>query len=336
MDQEQEKKRIARTQDWYDTIWMTVGKCVFCDLKEKYILYEENGIVLTINIYPYIDGHLMAIPRRHVMSPKDLTQLEWETMRKFAYIGKKIIRKVHGLKGMWTLIREGGIVSNATVDHLHMQIIPFDAPDLCKWNYRELKNTPLENVEKYKEHADEFVDSYKKFEKKYSNRTNLPVVCDLVMINPKGEVLFQERKSEFKVYPDILTLPGGHLDNADNSLISSLQKEIKEETNYEFQQDDVELLDSRIGKVYQVKDFNKFGKKLATPHVFIWNSYLLTNFDDSQKLVPGDDCEKFEWIDIDKISTHSRVSKEVKALISDLILRMDHECDCDHCSDVKK
>ena len=117
----------------------------------------------------------MAIPRRHVSSPKELTQVEWETMRKFAYIAKKIIKKVHGHKGMWTLMREGGENAQMTVtDHLHMQLIPFDKPDLCKWNFRELKYTPLENVDLYKKELKEFVDTYNKFEKKYNhkNRTS--------------------------------------------------------------------------------------------------------------------------------------------------------------------
>jgi diadenosine tetraphosphate (Ap4A) HIT family hydrolase len=166
---EQEKMRMARTQEWYDTIWKTVGKCVFCDLKDKYILYEENGVVLTVNIYPYIDGQMMAIPRRHLASPKELTSEEWETMRKMNYLAKKLIKKVHGHKGMWSLIREGGDNAQMSVsDHLHMQLIPFDAKDLCTWNYRELKNTPIRNAKLYKEQAEEMKKIIEKFERKYS------------------------------------------------------------------------------------------------------------------------------------------------------------------------
>src|SRR5436190_2088619 len=96
----QEHYRDARFSEKYGDIWQSVGKCVFCDLREKYIFFEENGVVMTINIFAYIDGHLMIIPRRHVRSPKELTQLEWETVRKFTYIAKKIIRDAHGAKGM--------------------------------------------------------------------------------------------------------------------------------------------------------------------------------------------------------------------------------------------
>jgi hypothetical protein len=43
---EEKKKQIyyrdARTGGYYGDIWTTVGKCVFCDLRNKYIFYEEN------------------------------------------------------------------------------------------------------------------------------------------------------------------------------------------------------------------------------------------------------------------------------------------------------
>ncbi len=76
--------RDARFTKQYDDIWRSVGKCVFCDLRDKYIVFEEHGIVLTISLFAYIDGHCMIVPRRHVRSPKDLTQAEWQTIRKFA------------------------------------------------------------------------------------------------------------------------------------------------------------------------------------------------------------------------------------------------------------
>lgn len=168
---EQNKMKIARTQNSYDHIWKSVGKCVFCDLKDKYILYEENGVVLTINLYPYVDGQMMAIPRRHISSPKELTPEEWETMRKFSYLAKKLMKKAHGYKGMWSLIREGGERAQMSVtDHLHMQFIPFDESDLCKWNFRELKHTPIENVEVYRKLEKEMRELVRKFEEKYGGK----------------------------------------------------------------------------------------------------------------------------------------------------------------------
>lgn len=164
-------KKNARTKGHYEQIWQNTGKCVFCDLKDKYILLEENQIVLTINLYPYIDGQLMAIPRQHVRSPKELTDKQWQTIRKFAYLAKKLVKKIYGHQGLWTLIREGGTEAQMTVtNHLHVQFIPFDKPDLCQWNYRQLKNTPLENAAEFKKKAKYIKKLLKRYQKKYNSQ----------------------------------------------------------------------------------------------------------------------------------------------------------------------
>lgn len=164
----QEKYRDARITGEYDSIWQSVGKCVFCDLNDKYIIREENGIVLTIALFAYIDGHVMIIPRRHVHSVKELTSIEWETMRKFMYIAKKLIREIYGIKGM-QIIQKDGIDAQSTVEHLHFHCIPFDSPDLTVWNYRKLKNTPVENAELYRKKSDEIEKLAKRFSKKYQD-----------------------------------------------------------------------------------------------------------------------------------------------------------------------
>lgn len=167
-DKKQELYRDARVNGHYDDIWQSVGKCVFCDLKDKYVFFEQNGVVMTVNIHAYIDGHLMIIPRRHVRSVKELTPQEWETFRKFMYIAKKLIRETHGIKGI-QIIQKDGADAQSTVEHLHFQILPFDAPDLSIWNYRKLKYTPLENAELYKKKTVKISKLSKRFDNKYNN-----------------------------------------------------------------------------------------------------------------------------------------------------------------------
>lgn len=168
---EERKKQVyyrdARFTQQYDTIWKSVGKCVFCDMREKYIFYEENGVVMTVNLHAYIDGHMMIIPRRHIQSVKELTAAEWETFRKFMYIAKKLIREVYGTKGM-QIIQKDGADAQSTVEHLHFQCIPFDSPDLSVWNFRKLQLTPLESAAKYKLARDKITKLSKRFDKKYA------------------------------------------------------------------------------------------------------------------------------------------------------------------------
>lgn len=166
----QEYYRDARTGGYYGDIWTTVGKCVFCDLRNKYIVMEENGMVMTVALYAYIDGNLMIVPRRHVKSVKELTSEEWETARKMMYIAKKLIRKVHGIKGLQYIIRDGGIEAQSTVsDHLHIHIIPFDAADLSVWNYRTLQYTPLENAELFRAQHKKIAELSKRYKEKYQD-----------------------------------------------------------------------------------------------------------------------------------------------------------------------
>jgi diadenosine tetraphosphate (Ap4A) HIT family hydrolase len=126
-------------------------------------------MVMTVALYAYIDGNLMIVPRRHIRSVKELTAEEWETARKMMYIAKKIIRKVHNIKGLQYIIRDGGIEAQSTVsDHLHIHCVPFDAPDLSSWNYRKLKYTPLENAELYREQNKRIAELSQKFDEKYA------------------------------------------------------------------------------------------------------------------------------------------------------------------------
>jgi diadenosine tetraphosphate (Ap4A) HIT family hydrolase len=164
---QQEFYRDARFNNQYDTIWKTVGVCAFCEPREKYIFYEENGIMMTISLYAYIDGHFLIVPRRHVRSVKEMTPLEWATVRKCMYIAKKLIRKVHNISGMQTILKEGATAQSTVGDHIHLHCVPFDAPDLSVWNYRKLQFTPLQNVALYKKQGAKIKDLAAKYDQKY-------------------------------------------------------------------------------------------------------------------------------------------------------------------------
>lgn len=166
---QEEEYRIARTSGAYDTIWQTVGRCVFCghnEVQKHHEIYEENGVYMTVPAYAYIDGHLLVIPRRHIRSVKELTPSEWETMRKMFYLAKKMIRDVHDIKGM-QIVQKDGREAQSTVEHLHFHCVPFDGPDLSVWNHRELRETPFENAEKYRAESEKMQKLAKRYEKKY-------------------------------------------------------------------------------------------------------------------------------------------------------------------------
>jgi diadenosine tetraphosphate (Ap4A) HIT family hydrolase/8-oxo-dGTP pyrophosphatase MutT (NUDIX family) len=302
MDISQEQMRTARTSGSYDQIWQNTGKCVFCDLKDKYIIREENGIVLTISLYPYIDGHLMAIPRRHVQSPKELSSKEWETMRKFNYLAKKLVRKAHGIKSLWTVLREGGVKADMSVaSHLHMHYVPVDNKDLATWNYRELKLTPLENAQKYQQLLPKIEKYAAKFSEKYGFQGMLPIVVGAIILNSKDELLLQERNPKYAIDGRLLVLPGGHVDAAVTDLRSELVRELEEELGVQPKLEELKLVDSSIENLNFATGYNQTVTERFVYNTYLWRTELSKK---SFKIVSAESL-KLIWVklkDLEKVA----------------------------------
>jgi histidine triad (HIT) family protein len=316
----QELYRDARFTKQYDGIWQSVGKCVFCDLREKYVFFEENGIVMTISLFAYIDGHFMIMPRRHIRSPKELTQTEWDTIRKFSYIAKKMIKEVHGISGM-QLVQKDGANAQSTVDqHLHFHCIPFDAPDLCVWNFRKLKYTPLENVALYKKDRKKILEHSLKYDKKYRKPQALPIMCNAIIMNDRREVLFEERAKDVQLSREnFLSLPGGRVDDVTKTLESELAREVREETNIDISGVQLVLIASQIDGITTIRTSKALNAKYPVPASFLWNIYKVERADLSA-MKPGDDCAGFVWIPLKDIPMHPRLSEGTRGIFRDKIL----------------
>ncbi len=310
----QERYRDARFANQYDSIWQSVGKCVFCDLSEKYVFFEKHGVVMTISLFAYIDGHFMILPRRHVRSTKDLTQLEWDTIREFSYIAKKLIKKVHGVEGMQFIQKDGATAQSTVNDHIHFHCVPFDAPDLMEWRYRKLKYTPLQNVTLYKQARKKIVESDLKFDEKYARPSGMRIVCDLVILNDKRQILLQERQKHLKLSPDYLTLPGGGVEDFSVPLEAELAREVREETGLTLDTRKITLLDSRLSSTVITRTDPHLKATYRANNRFLWNTYLLKDYAETA-LHPGDDCESLLWLDLEDALAHPRVSDGIRAVL---------------------
>jgi diadenosine tetraphosphate (Ap4A) HIT family hydrolase len=142
--------RSARTSAdyWYEEAWKKAGKCVFCDLREKYIITEKNGIVLVANLYQYIDGHLLIIPRRHFEDLLETTDSEWKKILHLAKVGIERLRERMGIEELWFLDRApGGFAAGKTVKHAHAHLIPY-SQKLFQWKFQDIKMHPVELAKK--------------------------------------------------------------------------------------------------------------------------------------------------------------------------------------------
>ena len=106
--------------------------CIFCpwpeeDLAERLILFNGRLTRIMMNKYPYINGHLLISPVRHVpslddLSPRELLDLQVK-LRQALGILKETMRPDGFNVGL-----NLGIVAGAGVEsHLHWHIVP-------RWN----------------------------------------------------------------------------------------------------------------------------------------------------------------------------------------------------------
>jgi len=137
-----ESQLNARTGGKYDELARNVGKCVFCDLKDKYILTEKDGMVLTVNLFPYIDGQMLVIPRRHVENLDELTEKEIKTSILLSKKAIKVLRKELKVDGVWLVLRDGGLAGK-TVRHLHWNIMPY-VDGINTWHYQDITIAPID------------------------------------------------------------------------------------------------------------------------------------------------------------------------------------------------
>lgn len=141
-------QKVARTSGEYWRIAKEAeeNKCVFCDLKDKYIIKKSKYSVLTVNIFPYINGQLLVIPKRHIEDLTKVTKGEVLDMHKMVDLGLDLLRKNLKLDNVWVLLRNGNLAGK-TVKHLHWNVMPY-TEDLNTWHYKEITLAPIDLADK--------------------------------------------------------------------------------------------------------------------------------------------------------------------------------------------
>ena len=104
--------------------------CIFCRIAKgdskipSKILYKNDEFMVMMNIYPYNTGHLQVSPLKHVTRLEDLSD---EELSKLFILVKKchnLLNKVLSPMGFNTGFNQGGDFAGASVDHLHIHIVP--------------------------------------------------------------------------------------------------------------------------------------------------------------------------------------------------------------------
>lgn len=111
----------------YNKTIKNVKVCEFCNPKrikeqECKSLSGEHWMVF-VSKYPYLDGNLMIIPKEHITKIDDLTNDQWIELQMIIIKTQKKLTKIFKTKS-FNLGLNIGPESGASIDHLHLQIIP--------------------------------------------------------------------------------------------------------------------------------------------------------------------------------------------------------------------
>lgn len=104
--------------------------CIFCracavkDDGEAYILYRGHHSFILLNKFPYLSGHLMIAPYKHLASfgrsPKELSDEISDLLK----MSLAILQKSYRPQGFNLGMNLGRSAGAGVVDHFHFHIIP--------------------------------------------------------------------------------------------------------------------------------------------------------------------------------------------------------------------
>jgi ATP adenylyltransferase len=104
--------------------------CVFCEALQAdndaahYIIYRSSKSALMLNLYPYINGHMMVVPYLHT---GDLLELDQETttdMMGLTQLGVRLLRGAMQPHGFNVGLNLGQAAGAGIQDHVHIHIVP--------------------------------------------------------------------------------------------------------------------------------------------------------------------------------------------------------------------
>lgn len=102
--------------------------CIFCKALEApnddLTLYKGKRTMAVMNKYPYINGHLLVAPKRHLSSLQELEKEEMSDLMALVERSVAIIKEVMNPDGFNVGLNLGKVAGAGVEEHLHFHIVP--------------------------------------------------------------------------------------------------------------------------------------------------------------------------------------------------------------------
>ena len=116
--------------------------------KERLILYVGPLTMVMMNRFPYVNGHLLVAPVRHVPDLESLSREEMLDLLIMVRRSIKILRKTMSPEGFNAGLNLGGVAGAGVEEHIHFHVVP-------RWNGDTNFMTVLGDVRVIPEHIEE-------------------------------------------------------------------------------------------------------------------------------------------------------------------------------------
>jgi len=104
--------------------------CVFChcakskNRRDALVLYKGKRWMVVLNKYPYNNGHLLIIPKRHVGDFLKISDSDLQSMNLLLKQCLKILKKAYQPQGFNVGLNLGKVAGAGIPDHVHQHVIP--------------------------------------------------------------------------------------------------------------------------------------------------------------------------------------------------------------------
>jgi len=105
------------------------SRCIFCAAlaageAEPLLVHVGRQAFVILNKFPYNNGHLMVVPRRHTSRLADLDSDELSEMMALAQASERALGTIYAPHGFNLGINLGRSAGAGIADHLHMHVVP--------------------------------------------------------------------------------------------------------------------------------------------------------------------------------------------------------------------
>jgi ATP adenylyltransferase len=92
--------------------------------RDPLIVYDGSLAYVILNRYPYNNGHLMVIPRRHAATLVDLSIDELNEVALLTQRSEAALREAYRLEGINVGLNLGRPAGGGVPGHLHVHLVP--------------------------------------------------------------------------------------------------------------------------------------------------------------------------------------------------------------------